>query len=90
MVMSPFHSRDVFITSHRHLHFEAMAQRVMREMGVPILDVLTMSQSQWGACLDGVHYLKVNPKGNNKWYGRVAYMGFQLGLNVIFPTCGGL
>ncbi len=86
LVMSPLRSKDATITSQRHLHFEAMAQQVMREMGVPIADVLTMSQSQWGNCVDGIHYLTA---WLNQWIGRVAYMGFQLGLNVMFPTCGG-
>ena len=46
----------------------------MTKMGVPIADATTVTQSQWEAAYDGLHYLRGS---NDNWNGHVSSMVTQ-------------
>ncbi len=85
-IQGPVRSRDTTVTTARHLAFERMAQEVVRSMGVPVVDILSVTQSQWGNAFDGVHYMT---RSGDEWLGRVSYVAFQVALNALFPSCTG-
>ena len=55
-------------------------------MGVPIIDATAVTQSQWEAAYDGLHYLQGHYTG--KWFGKVAGVVFHVALNAVFQKCG--
>jgi hypothetical protein len=83
-VLSQAHAGTPHVTTHRVLAMDRAARHAMTKIGVPILDATMMTQSQWEAAYDGLHYLRGS---NDNWNGNVAVMVFHAGLNAIFPDC---
>ncbi len=56
-------------------------QAAMRDIGVEIVDLTSVTQSYFDGTYDGLHYLFRDE-------GRVSNMMLQVILNALFPTCG--
>lgn len=87
-IFGPAHAGSEHVTVFRHQSLEKHSQRVMRSLGVPIIDAGAITQSRLEDAYDGLHYLK--QVGENDWVGCTAAMTMQVALNVIFPHCIGL
>ena len=69
-----------YLTPARAAAVRETAEVIMRDLGFPVLDAWTMSQSRWDATMDGVTF----PPDSD-----VVHTMYQMLLNMVFPACTG-
>lgn len=77
---------NIHLTTHRTQLQTELSERVMRELGVPIVDAAKITRSRMDASYDGIHYAN-NGQEADEWVSQVSNMVYQVVLNTIFPDC---
>jgi hypothetical protein len=74
-----------YLTTNRAEHQTALSEKLMRGMGVSVIDAEMMTRARLDANYDGLHYARQVQR--DEWQSQVAAAVYQAALNTIFPMC---
>ncbi len=77
---------NIYMTTHRTRSTSAFSERVMRELGVPIVNWQISTQSRWDASRDGLHYCATGLTSDD-YVSQVSLMNYHIGLNAMLGEC---